>query len=499
MEYSALAIDLGGSSGRAILGTIKNGQLSMKEIHRFPNIPIVKGEYLHWDLERIINEIIYSIQLAYSQENKLESIGVDTWGVDFGVIKGTVVNNPICYRDSYSVDIFNKLTRNDSLELYKRTGIQLLPINTLFQLMAQKEQGLLTGAEKILLMPDLINYLLTGKMKSELSIASTTQLLNSEKNDWDWTLIESLNLPKTLFPEIVRAGEVLGKMNLSSLKHPIKVIHVGAHDTASAIYSIPDLGKNWFISSGTWSLLGFQNEHSDTSGLAEKLQISNEKGVDGNTLRLKNLTGLWLIEEARRYYEKVGKVYSYTDIAELLKINERVDNSCLFDTDYSIFLQVGHIPEKIRWYAKRTNQNVPGTPRDIFKSIYESLALKYKETIEDMQSLNRLIKERQKLFIIGGGSQSEILCQYTANALEINIEAGLSEATVIGNLMVQFENLTGYSKTDMKTIFNSHCNFKQYRPIDTNIWEEKYREYKLIKVRIENELSENWHSSNDRW
>ncbi|MEI5992163.1 hypothetical protein A5881_003719 [Enterococcus termitis] len=496
MKTTVVAIDLGGSSGRVVLGELVDEAITFREIHRFKAYNIYKNNHIYWDINKIFKEIIVGLQLAHSSVPDFQSIGIDTWGVDFGLVgKEGLVTLPYSYRDKYTDQTYSRVQSELSKDyLFERTGLQTLEINSLFQLVAQKEYGVLDQAQHFLLIPDLLNYFLTGIARTELSIASTTQLINPYNKQWDQELIEKLDLPDRIFPELVAAGTVLGKVKSNIVPElsldNVKVINVAAHDTASAVYSIPELKDHLFISSGTWSLLGLEVETPMITQEIMNLEFSNEKSASGKTLLLKNLTGLWLIEEAIRDYQTIGARYDYSKITSMIGQHDKnEENICFFDTDAPDFATPGNIVKKIQQFAEKTHQNVPQKATEIFESIYKSLAFKYRHTIDELNVNTDLRIEDKQLIIVGGGAKSTILCQYTANCLNKRVKAGLSEASAIGNCLMQFEANKAASRRQLEQMISKNVVFEHYEPKEVSKWNADYLIYKKIMEDRTNELS----------
>lgn len=493
-----LAIDLGGTSGRAVMGRLENGKIELLEISRFTGYMKEREEHIYWDIDKIFSEIKSAIKKANEIDSTFESIAVDTWGVDFGLINSSgLIKEPYCYRDTYSEKAFKDSEATISHEeLYKKTGIQPMAINSLFQLIAWGEDIKKLSAEKdidsFLLMPDLLSFMLTGEKRAELSIASTTQMLNPYTNDWDYEIAEKFGIDKSIFPKVITPCRILGKLKPEIEKeldvYGKRVISVASHDTASAVYSIPERENSIFLSSGTWSLLGAELEEPVIDELTYKHSFSNEKGVDEKTLLLKNLTGMWLIEESKRYYAEKEQSFSYDEITKMTKSLDIafVKNCCFFDTDRAELSERGNIPEKIQRIAKETGQNVPETPAEVFGSIYVNLAYKYRTILEQMKEVSKDIKTRDRLCIVGGGSRAETLCQHTANALGTHVYAGLAEATVMGNILAQLRTIYGLSKEEIKEISEKSAEFKLYEQSgDKEVLDAYQSGYKIYKNYLE--------------
>ncbi|MBU3196667.1 rhamnulokinase [Clostridium algidicarnis] len=493
MLKNVLAFDLGASSGRGILGSFDGNKIKLKEIHRFENTPITKGNRMYWDLEKLFSEIKKAMKIGEA-EGGYDSIGIDTWGVDYGLIdkSGSLLGNPAHYRDTRTIGIIDSVSQNITMDkLYTLTGNQIMEINTLFQLYYEysKEEKIIDNATTILMMPDLFNYLLTGITKSENTIASTTQIFDPYNKKWNQYIINKLGFNKDIFPEIISSGTEIGTIKdelIEELQINIKtVIAVCGHDTASAVVAVPSKKPFIFISCGTWSLLGTELKEPLINEKSMKYNITNETGVDGTTTFLKNIRGLWLIQETKRYFERKGKSYSYSDIEKIAY--EADEFTCFIDVDSDEFQVSGDIPLKIQNYAKSTGQYIPKTHGEIFRCIYESLAFKYRYTYEQ---ISECIKEEYKLIhMVGGGIKSKLLCQMTAEALGLEVIAGPIEATAIGNIVVQLiaqgeiKNLQ-----EGRNIVRESFEIDKYIPCKSKIWNDNYIKYKSIIEKVEDKL-----------
>lgn len=447
MKKNVLAIDLGASSGRVIIGKYNDRQLELEEIHRFANGPVPEDGKLRWDYKNLLEQILKGGRLA-CEKYEIDSLGIDTWGVDYGLLDaaGNLLETPVNYRDDRTKGILDKVAQEiDLKEIYQRTGNQLMEINTLFQLLTVKYQQpeLLEQAKTLLFMPDLLNYLLTGEKAAEKSIASTSQLLSSETKDWDWTLIRKAGLPAKIFPELKSSGSFLGTVKAGLGVPPLKVYNICEHDTASAVVSVPCNQNFLFVSCGTWSLVGTELPAPIINEAAFRYNLTNELGINNTTRFLKNCTGLWIIQEVKRNLEALGRSYSYDDFTRLAA--EARSFVCLLDTDDAVFAPPGDMIARIQEYARKTHQEVPQTDGEIIRCVYESLAMKYKLTF--LEITDAAGQEFDTVNIVGGGSQSSLLCQMVANASNLRVSAGPVEATAIGNIAVQlmaegvFDNL----------------------------------------------------------
>lgn len=487
MKRNVLAFDFGASSGRALLGRYHDGILDLKEIHRFPNHPVEENGVLYWDIEYLFNQIKHGIKIA-SKNCSIDSLGIDTWGVDFGLIDdaGELIKKPVHYRDQRTQNILAVAKQYMPLdEIYQRTGNQLMEINTIYQLLAEKKANkAFDQVTKILFMPDLFNYLLTGKMVAERSIASTGQLMDPIAGEWAHDVIEAFEFPAKIFPTLVSAGNILGfvKKELSSTS--IKVINVCEHDTASAVVSVPCSQNFLFISCGTWSLVGTELSEPIINGKAYNYNLTNESGINSTTRFMKNCTGLWIIQELNRNFESLGRSYSYATLTALAY--EAKAFQCLIDTDHPMFSTPGDMIGRIKQYAQDTNQVSPRTDGALIRCVYESLALKYKQCIlEIMDTVQRTF---ETVYIVGGGSQAEILCQMVADACHMNVCAGPIEATAIGNIAVQLLSDGVFdSVCEVRNWIRSITETTLYRPSDASLqWDKKYVQYQK-NMRLEGE------------
>jgi rhamnulokinase len=439
-----LAIDLGAESGRAIVGIIDQNKIYLEEVHRFPNKQINILGHLHWDVLALFDEIKTGIKAAVKSGHKdIQSIGVDTWGVDFGFVgkNNELLGFPYCYRDSRTDDMIEKVFKIIPREdIYSTTGIQFWQFNSIFQLAKYVEENssILKVADKLLFMPDIFNYLLTGEKKSEYTIASTSQLLNAYSKQWDRNLIEKLKLPINIFPEIVQPGTVIGKL-LSEIAMEtgigeVEIIAPGCHDTASAVAAIPIKDDNSaFISSGTWSIIGVESNDPLINETTFKNNFTNEGGV-GNKIRFtSNMMGMWLLQQLRKSWQKKDESISYEEMTKLAYTAQ--PSKCIIDPDDTSFYNPPDMQEAIIEYCKKFNLQTPETKSEFIRCVLESIASKYKMMIEKINLITG--KKIEKLHIVGGGSQNELLNQLTADACNIPVIAGPVEATALGNIIIQ--------------------------------------------------------------
>lgn len=482
-----LAFDFGASSGRAIVGELKDNKLTLKEVHRFSNEPVVFSEHLQWDILRLCHEVKQGILKCKSQGFNIESIGVDTWGVDFGLLdeEGELMGNPYHYRDHRTQGMMEKCFEYiKKEELFNKTGNQFASYNTIYQLlsMVNNKDKNLYNAKTLLLMPDLINYMLTGEKVSEFTEATTTQLYSYKNSYWNEEILDKLNIPKDIFTSLIKPGEQVGVLRKSLCREmgvePIKVIAVGGHDTASAVAAVPSLGENHvFISSGTWSLLGIENYRPIINKKVYKYNFTNEGGVNDKVLLLKNIMGLWILQECKRAWEKEGKSIEFSHMVQLAEAEK--GGRCFIDPDNELFYTPGNMPERVREFCKNTNQFVPQTIGEIVRCVEESLSLKYTWAIEKLEEVT--CKKIDSIHIVGGGVQDKLLCQLTANITGKKVLAGPVEATAIGNIIVQAQAVGKIRDiAHGKEVIKNSFEIIEYNPVDKEKYSVNYE--KFLKI-----------------
>lgn len=489
---SFAAVDLGAESGRVMLGSLNDNRLALKEIHRFPNGGVRLGESLHWDVLRLWSEIKHGLQLAGQEPGtKLKSVGLDTWGVDFGLLAAddTLLGNPYHYRDSRTDGMLDEVfSRVPEWEIYQQTGIQFMQLNSLYQLyaMIRAESPQLAMAERFLNMPDLFNFFLTGRKANEFTISSTTQCYDPIKKDWAYDLFEKLDIPGEMFGEIVPSGTVLGDLRASVAQElgfsSLSVVASAGHDTASAVAAVPASTENYlFLSSGTWSLLGVELDRPMITKKSMTAPMTNEGGV-GNKIRfLKNIVGLWLVQECRRIWKSQGQAYSYDDLSTIAA--DAPPFGTLINPDDPRFLAPEDMPETIQSYAQETGQTVPTTHGEIVRCVLESLALEYRYVADQIDQLTE--QHHPVIHIIGGGSQNKLLNQFAANATGRTIISGPVEATAIGNVLVQAIAVGDIgSLAEGRAIVKESFEVETYQPGDIAVWEEAYQRYLDLKARM---------------
>lgn len=483
MTKRVLAFDFGASSGRAIIGCFDGDKITLEEVHRFSNDPVSVGGTVYWDVLRLFYEIKQGIIKA-KIAGGFDSIGIDTWGVDFGLIdsEGKLMENPVHYRDARTVGLVDEAFKTMPKEkLYGITGIQFMELNTLFQLISLKKYRpwMLERADKMLFMPDLFGYMLTGKMCAEYSIASTSQLIDLDKRTWSKEILDAFGIKESVFAPLVQPGTVLGELSKEVCEEcgvdPVPVISVCGHDTQSAITSVPcEDGDFAFLSSGTWSLFGTELDKPIVNETSMNINITNEGGFDGSTGFLKNIIGLWLIQESRRQWKREGKEYSYADLEKLALAAEPF--KCFIDPDAPEFVPHGNIPERVREFCRKTGQYVPETVGEIMRCIYESLAMKYRLTFEKLRECTE--RDYPVIHVIGGGTKDGLLCQMTANSCDRTVKAGPIEATVMGNVAVQLMS-DGSVKNigQARKIVADSSELKTFEPKNTDKWAGAYEDF----------------------
>ena len=474
---TVLAFDLGASTGRAIRAVYDGERLKWKEIHRFDNIPAVENGHLRWNMEALLGEIRIAIQKA----GKTDSLAFDTWGVDFGLLDadGKLLEDPVHYRDERTKDWPQRVAQKIELHsLYVRTGNQILAINTLFQLLALQEEqpDLLRRAKHLLFIPDLLAAMLGADLTWERSIASTSQMWNPVAGTWDLELLRQMGMDPGLFGAMTDSGSIIG-----ALPDSTKIIAVAGHDTQCAVAAMPvEEGESAaFLSCGTWSLIGCELETPILTKESCDSGLSNEYGANGRINYLKNIIGLWLIQESRREYARQGEEYSFGELAKLA--DEAEAFHCFIDPDAPEFTPAGDIPTRIREFCKKTGQPVPETVGEVVRCINQSLAMKYRHAMEEIKECTG--KDYKTVYMVGGGTQSALLCQFTANACGCRVSAGPIEATVLGNIALQLM-ASGDIKSieEAREIIKRSQDIKIYEPQDKEAWDEAYERFKKILV-----------------
>ena len=468
-----LAFDFGASSGRAILAEYENGYLTYKEVHRFENCPRERDGHFRLDFADLMANVHQGIEKA----GAFDSIGFDTWGVDFGLLdeNGNLLGDPVHYRDSRTEGMVEKaLARMDADALYTATGSQIMAINTLFQLLAVQEQDAETWekARRLLFMPDLFAHALCGANVCETTIASTSQMLDARTGAWNRDVLQSFAIPEHLFAPRVNSGTVVGEYQGA------KVIAVAGHDTQCAVAAMPASDANAaFLSCGTWSLLGCELDNPILTQRSRLDALSNEQGANGKINYLKNIVGLWLIQESRRQWRREGQEYSYAQLEQLALAAEPLRS--FIDPDDPLFTPPGDIPGRVREFCRRTGQPVPETVGQVMRCIYESLALKYRFALEQLSRATG--KQFSVLHVLGGGAKDGLLCRMTADCTGIPVVAGPVEATALGNILIQLVALGELPDIAAgRALIAATEPVKRFAPADRNDWDKAYETYITI-------------------
>jgi sugar (pentulose or hexulose) kinase len=487
-QVQVLALDIGAESGRAIVGTLRENRIELEEVHRFSNLSVRLPDGLHWEILYLFNEIIKGIKAGVERtRDQLVGVGLDTWGVDHALLNqaGSLTYLPFHYRDSRTDDRMEKVFKTISkTKIFEETGVQFMSINTLYQLaeLIDSNPASVESADTFLTIPDLLNFWLTGKKVCEYSIATTTQLYNPVNKDWAWPLIDAIGAPREIFPEIVPSGTNLGNLlpHVANFvgSEKLTVIAPACHDTGSAVLAVPfenELAA--YLSSGTWSLLGLELDEPVINETTLAMNFTNEGGFGGTIRFLKNITGLWIIQECRRYWNSIGDLMNYTEITQLAE--QAQPFVCILDTEYAEFLKPGDMPNKIKRYAEMTGQTIPQTKGEIVRCVLESLAMKYREEFEKMEQVAGQTIE--KLNIVGGGTQNKLLNQFAANALNRTVITGPIEATAMGNILGQLITLGEILDVETaREIVKNSFDLETYTPTSTMSWDSAYQDYRRL-------------------
>jgi rhamnulokinase len=482
-----LAVDLGAGSGRVVAGIYDGARLELDELNRFSNDPVREADGWHWNFENLFSHVKKGVALAVKKYgDAVVSLGVDTWGVDYGLLDagGKLLCAPFQYRDRRTQGMqeaaFRRMPRP---EIYRRTGIQFMFFNTLFQLLAEAgSPARFEKADRLLFMPDLVHYFLTGVAVNEKSIASTSQLLNPHTQAWECDLINAMNLPGKIFGRLVDAGTVLGELlpNVAAEvgAKKIQVIAPAGHDTASAVVGVPAKEPEpVFLSSGTWSCMGRELNRPAISEENYQAGFSNEGGVFGTTRFLKNIAGMWLLQECKRTWDDAGKSVNYDELAH--QAEKSPPFATFIDPDAADFQSPANMPEAIAAFCHRTGQTAPANFGAFTRAIFESLALKYRFVKESLAQVT--VKPIDKIYIVGGGCQNHLLNQFTADALNCTVVAGPVEAASTGNIIMQLYALGEIrSLTEGRALVRRSFEAKKIEPINTGAWDDAYARFQKI-------------------
>jgi rhamnulokinase len=477
-----LAVDLGAESGRVMAGIWDGKTLQLEEVHRFPNGPVYLADSLRWDIMRLWGEIQNGLALAGKKYGKsIVSVGADTWGVDFVLLNrhGEMMGQPYHYRDARTNGMmeraFKKVPRS---EIFAQTGLQFMQLNTLFQLLAIKQRTpeLFDIADDLLFMPDFIHWALCGSLAAEFTIASTSQCLNPINRNWAVPLLKKFGLPTSIFPKVIPPGTNLGAVRPVLAERlglgKVSVVAPPSHDTASAVAGVPtaNTGKpNWaYLSSGTWSLMGVEVGKACLTPRAEELNMTNEGGLDGTYRLLKNIMGLWLVQQCKRSFDAKGKKYEYAELAQMAAKAPALRS--ILNLDDPRFLNPPDMPKAIQDFCRETKQPVPKTEGELVRCAYESLALKYRQVIGWLEELTGTPIE--VIHIVGGGSKSDLLNQFTADACQRPVVTGPVEATAMGNLMTQVRASGELSSlAEMREVIRKSSQVRVFKPGHGTAWE----------------------------
>lgn len=491
-----LAIDLGAESGRVIAGLWNGKTLKLEEVHRFPNGPVLLADSLRWDVLRLWNEIQNGLALAAKKYGKkIVSVGADTWGVDYVLLtkNGEMLGQPYAYRDARTNGIMDAAFQVvPRAEIFAQTGLQFMQFNTLFQLIAHQRAhpDLLAAADVLLMMPDFIHWALCGSRVVEFTDGSTSQCVHPLTRDWATDLLKRFNIPLHIFPKIVPPGTALGTLRASVAERTglpaIQVVAPPTHDTASAVAGVPtaNTGRaDWaYISSGTWSLMGVEAQQASLSARTQELNLTNEGGLDGTYRLLKNIMGLWLVQQCKRAFDAKGRKYDYATLARLAAQARPLRS--IVDPDDNRFLNPKDMPKAIQSFCRETGQPVPKTGGELVRCAYESLALRYREVLGWLEELtgNRI----EVIHIVGGGSQSQVLNQFAADACQRPVLTGPVEATAMGNLLTQVR-ASGELATlaEMRAVIRKSCDVQRYEPQSAAAWLEAGERFAGFRSRLQ--------------
>jgi rhamnulokinase len=488
-KESYIAVDLGAESGRVMLGRVADGKLALEQVHRFANGPIQEQDSLRWDFDRLMADIKTGIGLAARKaDSPVKGIGVDTWGVDFGLLDsdGRLLEKPYHYRDSRTNGMMDKaFAKMPKREVYENTGIQFMQLNSLYQLLAMRltNPDTLAKADKLLFMADLFSYFLCGRPFGEYTLASTSQMMDMKTGRWSKAIFKELSLPLEIMPHVTRPGTVVGELTPEVAKEigcgRIPLIAIGSHDTASAVLGVPGQGDRWaYLSSGTWSLMGVEIPQAIVNDKTFAYEFTNEGGVENTIRLLKNIMGLWLVQECKRQWQREGQDLSYGELAKMAA------NAKPFfgyvNCDNSDFLAPGDMPARINKCLSETGQKPTQDKGQMVRLVLESLALKYRSVLSAIEDVTD--KSIETLHIVGGGIQNELLCQFTADATGRKVVTGPIEATASGNILMQAKAAGQLKSIDeARQVVRNSFEMKEYQPQNVSLWEQQYRQFAAKK------------------
>ncbi|HUW31058.1 MAG TPA: rhamnulokinase family protein [Planctomycetota bacterium] len=487
-ERKYLALDLGAESGRGMLGRFDGKKLIIEEVHRFPNVPVKVLDHIHWDVLAIFANLKQATANAVAKAGGIDSLAVDTWGVDYALLArdGSLLGNPYHYRDSRTDGIMEKVfSVVPRREIFQHTGIQFIQLNTLFQLYALvlAKSPLLDAADRLLMMPDLLNYLFTGRIVDEYTDGTTSQLMDPRDGRWVKPLFDKLGIPFRIVPDVIMPGERIANLRADIASEtgagPVPVVAVGSHDTASAVAAVPAKGSSgWcYISCGTWSLMGIEAPKPIINDKTLDYNFTNEGGVGGTIRFLKNIMGLWLVQESKREWAREGEDLGYTEITEMAANAKPMQ--CFVDCNSSVFLAPGGMPGRIVEFCRKTGQAAPQSKGEIVRCALESLALTYRRALAVLEDVSG--GRIDVIHVVGGGTQNRLLCQLAADACNRTVIAGPVEATAIGNALMQAVALGDLKSTaDLREVVRNSFSPERYEPRNTAGWDEAYVKYEKI-------------------
>lgn len=477
MTTHYVACDFGAESGRVMVGSLNKGRLLMSEMHRFPNVPLKEKDSLHWDVPQLYQELLQGLRKVAVRDDPISGVSCDSWGVDYLLFEsdGSLITPSFHYRDprcpAGMKEVLSKVTWPT---IYAETGVQKMSINTLFQLGAEKSKRL-SRTSQMLPIADAFNFLLSGVARTEVTMASTTQLYNPVKKAWSDRLINAMRLPPRMFPPIVPSGTVLGMMRDEIAQQTglgnVPVVGSCSHDTAAAVAGLPATGDNWaFLSSGTWSLMGVEVAEPIITDSSREMNFTNEIGYGGSVRLLKNISGLWIIQECRKYWAEREQELDYEVMTHLAAASPPFES--LINPADPRFQTPGDMPEKIQAFCKETGQSIPRKPGPVVRCVLESLALLYRKTLKEIEHITG--KKIERLHLVGGGSKNSLLNHFTANALQIPVVIGPSEATAVGNVLVQAIALDHLkSLEEARGVVRDSFKFETIQP-HANAWNTAY-------------------------
>jgi rhamnulokinase len=480
-----VAVDLGAESGRVMLGSVSAERIDLEEVHRFSNGPMEENGSLRWDFGRLLSEVKAGISKAAKEAGTgIAGIGVDSWGVDFGLLgaDGKLIEKPYHYRDSRTNGMMEKAFElMGKREIYDSTGIQFMQLNSIYQLLAMRlaDSDVLAKTKKVIFIADLFSYYLCGKAFGEYTLASTSQLMDMRTGKWSQEIFDKLSLPIEIMPDIVMPGTAVGQLSKPVADElgcgQIPVIATGSHDTASAVVAVPGGDGNWaYLSSGTWSLMGVEVPQAIVNDKTFEFEFTNEGGVENTIRLLKNIMGLWLVQECKRQWEREGIELSYPELTDMAQKAEPFASH--IEVDYSGFLAPGDMPKRINDYLVETGQKTIEDKGQMIRTILEGLSFKYRLVLERIEEV--IGKKVDCLHIVGGGMQNELLNQFAANATDKKVIAGPAEATATGNVLMQAK-ATGQINTlaEARQIVRNSFELKEYQPQDAPLWDKQYKKH----------------------